>query len=135
MLRIENSRLVIGLTIRCPVHEAWRVLTDTRAWPRWGPSVVQVACERRFIGPGSEGRVRTRLGFWVPFTITDYRERQYWSWRIGGFPATGHRLEGKDDGTCVVAFDMPWWACPYLLVCRIALGRIKDMLTAGNSAD
>lgn len=129
MVRLEHNRIVIGLTIDCTAEDAWRLLTDTQQWPRWGPSVVRVSCEQRYIGPDSKGRVKTALGFWVPFTITEYRDHEFWSWRIGRFAATGHRLKIEDDRTCLVAFDMPWWALPYLIVCRIALGRIRRMLS------
>ena len=129
MVRLEHGKIVIGMTIHCAGEDAWRLLIDTQQWPRWGPSVSAVACDHRFIGPDSKGRVKTLLGFWVPFAITEYRDQRFWSWRIGRFPATGHRISIEDETTCVVAFDMPWWALPYLIVCRIALGRIRRLLT------
>ncbi len=132
MLHLERDKIVIGMAMHCPAENAWRLLTDTQQWPRWGPSVIQVDSKQRFIGNDSEGRVRTALGFWVPFTITEYRDQHFWSWRIGRFPATGHRITVEDANSCVVAFDMPWWAFPYLIVCRIALGRIRRLLTSGN---
>ena len=132
MLRLEHDKIVIGMAIHCVAEDAWRLLTDTQQWPHWGPSVSQVVCEQRYIGPDSEGRVKTVLGIWVPFVITEYRHQRFWSWRIGRFPATGHRLSVEDESTCVVAFDMPWWALPYLVVCRVALGRIKRLLTSGD---
>ena len=131
MVHLEHDKIVIAMAIHCTAEDAWRRLTDTQQWPHWGPSVSEVACDQRFIGPGSKGRVKTSLGFWVPFTITEYRNQRFWSWRIGPFPATGHRVSIEDETTCVVAFDMPWWAFPYLIVCRIALGRIKRLLTSG----
>ena len=132
MVRLEHNKIVIGTVIQGTAEEAWRLLTDTQQWPLWGPSVSAVASEQRYIGPGSKGRVKTLLGFWVPFTIDEYRELRFWSWRIGRFPATGHRVSVKDETTCVVAFDMPWWALPYLVVCRIALGRIRRLLRHGG---
>jgi uncharacterized protein YndB with AHSA1/START domain len=132
MVRLEHNRMVISLAIRCTAEDAWKLLTDTQQWPRWGPSVARVSCAQRYIGPDSEGRVKTSLGFWVPFAITEYRDHQFWSWRIGRFAATGHRIRVEDETACVVAFDMPWWALPYLLVCRVALGRIRRLLEAGG---
>ena len=132
MVHLERDRLVIGMAIHCPAGDAWLLLTDTQQWPRWGPSVTQVDCKQRFIGNDSEGKVRTLLGFWVPFTITEYRDQRFWSWRIGRFPATGHRISVVNESSCVVAFDLPWWAFPYLIVCRIALGRIRKLLTPGD---
>jgi hypothetical protein len=129
MVRLEHGKIVVGMTIHCAAEDAWRLLIDTQQWPRWGPSVSEVACDHRFIGPDSKGRVKTLLGFWVPFAISEYREQRFWSWRIGRFPATGHRISVEDETTCMVAFDMPWWALPYLIVCRIALGRIRRLLT------
>ena len=133
MLRLEKDRIVVSLRIDCTVEEAWQLLTDTEQWPHWGPSVTRVAYKKRFIGPSSTGKVRTLLGFWVPFTITEYLDLQFWSWRIGPFQATGHRVDVTDDGGCLVAFDMAWWALPYLIVCRIALGRIRRLLEPGGN--
>jgi len=132
MLHLERNKIVIGMAMHCSAEDAWRLLTDTQQWPHWGPSVTQVACERRFIEHNAAGRVKTRLGFWVPFTISEYHDQRFWSWRIGRFPATGHRISVFDGASCMVAFDMPWWAFPYLIVCRVALGRIRRLLMSGD---
>ena len=129
MLHLEHDKIVISMAIQCTAEDAWRLLTDTQQWPHWGPSVSEVACEHRFIGADSKGRVKTLLGFWVPFAVNEFRDQHYWNWRIGRFPATGHRISVEGETTCMVAFDMPWWALPYLIVCRIALGRIRRLLT------
>lgn len=105
-------------------EEIWKVLTDTTLWPLWGPSISAVECEERFIRSGSQGRVRTTLGLWLPFTVTTYEELQFWSWEVGGIQATGHRLVAKDDDSCRIIFDMPWWAAPYTLICLLAIRRI-----------
>jgi len=128
MVGVEDGKIVVGMVIQCSAEEAWRLLTDTQQWPCWGPSVSGVACEQRYIGPDSAGWVKTMLGFWVPFAIDEYRELRFWSWRIGRFPATGHRVIVEGETACVVAFDMPWWALPYIVVCRIALSRINRLL-------
>lgn len=132
MLCLERDKIVIGMMVQSAAKDAWRLLTDTQQWARWGPSVSDVACEHRYIGPDSKGRVKTLFGFWVPFTVTGFRDQQFWGWRIGRFPATGHRVRVEDETSCVVAFDMPWWALPYLIVCHIALGRIKRLLTSNG---
>lgn len=130
----EGGRLVIGLSVDCKTEDAWQVLTDTRLWPEWGPSVKLVDCRQRRIGPGSAGKIKTSLGIWVPFTITEYRDQKFWAWRIGRFRATGHRLEKSDENCCTIAFDMPWWAAPYLAVCLVALRRIRRLVEAGEGA-
>jgi len=132
MLSLEHGRLIIGLVIECSPEDAWHVLTDTRLWPVWGPSVRRVHCDQRLIGPGSTGRVKSALGMWVPFTITEYRYQHSWAWRIGPFQATGHNLKKRDGSSCTVAFDMPWWAAPYLVICLVALRRIKRLLEKGD---
>ena len=130
MLLLERGRIVIGLVVQCPPEDAWNVLTDTQLWPVWGPSVKRVHCEQRRVGTG---RVKTALGVWVPFTITDYRYQHFWAWRIGPFRATGHRVKKRDGNSCTVAFDMVWWAAPYLAICLVALRRIKRLLEEGDS--
>ena len=134
MLRLEGNRIIVGLQMDCSVEQAWRLLTDTQKWHLWGPSVTDVSCEQRFIEADSTGKVRTLLGFWVPFTIDRYHHLRFWSWRVGPVAATGHHISVTDDGRCLVAFDLPWWALPYAIVCRIALGRIRRLLTAGGTS-
>lgn len=128
MIRLNRGRIVVSRVVNGPAEEIWRVLTDTRLWPCWGPSVAAVQCPDRFIGAGSTGTIRTSFGLALPFTITDYRDRAYWSWRVGRVEATGHRLEPLADGKCSVSFDLPWWALPYAAVCLIALRRIAAMI-------
>ncbi len=131
MFALENGRIIIGLRVKAKPADAWQVLVDTRLWPVWGPSVKRVECKQRLIGPGSAGRVKTSLGFSVPFTISEYRDQHFWAWRIGRFQATGHRLLEKEENSCTIAFDMPWWAALYLLVCMVALRRIKRLIEGG----
>ena len=115
------------MNITAPAACVWSILTDTRAWPEWGPSVIEVQCTRRFITAGSRGRVRTALGLWLPFEISDYDDGRYWSWRVAGTPATGHRVEARGENSSALSFEVPTLAAPYLLVCRIACRRIRDM--------
>jgi len=116
----------VGRDVAAPPAAAWDVLTNTRFWPMWGPSVLAVDPADARIGPGSTGRVRTAVGVWLSFAVTDWHEGRSWSWRVAGLPATGHRVEPTADG-CRVSFDVPAVAAPYLLVCRIALGRIARL--------
>ena len=55
-----------------------------------------VDAPQRFITEGTRGRVQTTLGLWVPFEITDWEEGRAWAWRVGGIPATGHRVTPAD---------------------------------------
>lgn len=118
----------VSRAYRSPCSRIWELLTDTEAWPQWGPSVKAVECEKRFIQKGTEGRVKTAAGFWLNFVITGYEEGRFWTWRVAGIPATGHRLEPRDEGYCHLTFQIPLLAYPYKYVCRIALNRIAALL-------
>ncbi len=135
MITLQDSRIVVSHLIRCRLNEVWQVLTDTDQWAQWGPSVSRVQCAKRYIELSSTGSIRTILGFWVPFTITEYEHLHFWKWRIGRFEATGHRLVSVDDQTCRLSFDLPWWAFPYAIVCLIALGRISSVCESGGSSE
>src|SRR5512143_2197519 len=107
----------------------WRILIDTHCWLEWGPSVKAVDCIDRYIRKGSTGRVLTTLGFWANFKITDFEEGRYWTWRVYGIAATGHRVEPLGEHRCRVSFEIPLFAAPYALLCKLALRRIAKMAT------
>ena len=132
MIGLENNRIVVSRLIHCRIEDVWLVVTDTEKWERWGPSVSRVRSAQRYIGPASTGRIRTALGFWVSFAITDFQHLRYWSWRVGGLQATGHRLSAVDEQTSRLSFDLPWWAFPYAVVCLVALARIGRICEAGT---
>ena len=113
--------------IAAPAKVVWEVLTDTQCWPLWGPSVTAVRCEDRFIQAGSKGSVRTALGFWVPFEISEFVPETKWSWRVVNIPATGHRVEALAPERCRLVFKVPMIAAPYLVICKIAASRIKRL--------
>ena len=123
--------LQASATIQAPATTAWRLLIDTRAWPRWGPSVRAVECPARFIGPDVNGRVKTALGAWLPFRITAWEPDLFWAWSVAGIPATGRRVTTISASTCQVAFTVPAWAPFYLPVCHAALRRL-NRLAAGK---
>ncbi len=127
MITFGHGRIEIHREIAASRQQLWNIITDTEKWCRWGPSVVEVDCVMQQITAGSSGRVKTVVGVWLPFVITEYKESYYWRWKIGPVEATGHRLTKIADNKCLLAFDMPWWAAFYLPVCYLALQRIEDL--------
>lgn len=127
--------LEIQQLIDAPVLVVWDQLTRIRQWPRWGPSVVDVQCEDECIRLGSSGRVKTVLGIWLPFEVTDLEPGHSWHWRVGGLPATGHRVEPCAPGQCRLVFQIPWWMAPYGLVCREACRRLAQICAADDSCE
>jgi hypothetical protein len=113
--------------IHAPASVAWALLSDTHAWPQWGPSVRAVDSPTRFITAGMRGRVQTAVGVWIPFEITDWEEGCYWHWRVAGVPATGHRVTPLTVDTCRVTFTIPAWAPFYLPICRAALSKLNRL--------
>ena len=113
--------------IAAPARQVWTLLTDTHAWSSWGPSVRDVECDERFIGANSRGRVQTAIGIWLPFEVTALDPGEYWSWKVAGIPATGHRVTALGDDRCQLSFEVPTLAAPYLAVCGVANRRIREM--------
>ena len=129
MLRFENNRISICRKMAAPQETVWDILIDTRLWPIWGPSVLNVDCQDRHIRLGSKGRVQTLFSFWLHFTVSEFRELDFWDWRIGSFSATGHKIIRTGDLSSTLCFDMPWWAVAYLPVCWLALMRIGRIVS------
>jgi len=121
--------LEVSADIASSAAVAWRLLTDTHAWPQWGPSVRAVDATARFITAGMTGRVQTTPGLWLPFEITDWQQGRAWAWRVAGVPATGHRVAPLTTSSCRVAFTIPRWAPFYVPVCRLALRRLDALAT------
>ena len=119
--RIGFPNIEIIRCVKASRGAFWYVLTDTTRWPAWGPSVVDVLCSDYRIRKGSRGRVKTALGLWVPFVIADFELERYWSWRVFGIRATGHRVEKLAEGLCLLTFEMPIFGAPYAIVCREAI--------------
>ncbi len=116
--------------VDAPAAHVWRVLIDTTTWAQWGPSISEVDHDGRFLGPGSEGRLRSVVGPWLPFEITRFEEGRFWTWSVSGIPATGHRVESMGARRCRVGIDVPLVAAPYVLVCGVALQRIDRLARA-----
>ncbi len=117
-----------SLSLDAPAQRVWRLITDTHAWPQWGPTVREVDCRDRYIKAGSIGRVRTPFGVWLPFAVERFEPQHYWDWRVGGVAATGHWVKPMGLQQCELAFGVPFWAVGYGVVCRAALKRIERML-------
>ncbi|UHD17889.1 SRPBCC family protein [Thiocapsa bogorovii] len=116
----------VSRIIEAPAGVAWRILTDTREWPIWGPSVRAVDVPADLIGPGMRGRIQTPVGLWLPFEIIRWEPEHAWAWRVAGVEATGHRVDPLGPGRCRVTFEIPRWAPLYRLVCDAALRRIEE---------
>lgn len=126
----DGRRFAVSRGIATDRDTCWDLLTDTRRWPEWGPSVRDVDCAERYVSSGTTGHVRTVGGVRLPFEITtceDYR----WTWTIGRIPATGHRVEGNRP--CRIVFEVPPLAAGYVPVCGKALRRLASL--ADDPAD
>ncbi len=124
----DGRRLVATQYVDAPREQAWEMLIDTERWVEWGPSVRAVDCASRFITTGTRGRVKTPLGVWMPFEVTDCGDFR-WTWRVAKIPATGHRVE-EADGGCRVGFEVPLVAAGYLPVCLRAVEKIAENVEA-----
>ena len=113
--------------INAPLERVWEILTDTRQWSTWGPSVCQVDSPQRFICSGLQGRLKTAVGIWVTFEISYFEAPISWGWKVAGFTATGHRLKKLDENSCELIFELPFTAFPYALICRQAANRIARL--------
>lgn len=127
MIRLGFPDMKIARTVPASPEAVWDLLTDTVRWTEWGPSVRAVACVERYIRKGSRGWVGTPLGFRLPFVVTEWEEGRYWRWRVAGIRATGHRVEPRARNSCLVLFEVPLVAAPYLVVCKVALDRIAAL--------
>ncbi|MGD8344546.1 MAG: hypothetical protein PVI38_13530 [Desulfobacterales bacterium] len=133
MSKLLRSHLKVSRIIQTTPDALWDMLTDTIRWTQWGPTVKAVQSDSRYIRAGSTGHVKTVLGFWAPFAITEWADGQYWSWRVSNIQATGHRIEVIDGKYCKLIFEVPLWASPYAIICKIAADRIARCLETGHS--
>ncbi|PSP82975.1 polyketide cyclase [Halobacteriales archaeon QS_1_68_17] len=122
----DGRRVCVSRPIDAPAGTVWDLLTDTRRWPEWGPTVSDVDCPDRYVTAGSRGRVRVLRGPWVPFEVTTCQADapvRRWTWDVAWVPATGHRVTGSRP--CRVVFEVPLLGVAYLPVCERALVRIE----------
>ena len=128
VLKLSHRYLEVSQNIDAAAGEVWELIIDTTRWPQWGPSVRAVECADRYIRQGSRGRVQTSVGLWSNFEVTNFESGRYWSWRVGGLQATGHRVEPLDASRSCLVFEVPILAAPYAMVCKIALDRIARLV-------
>ena len=128
MLKINATHVCVGRNYKSSPSTVWRIITDTRKWPQWGPTVRKVQSSDRFIRRGSKGRVQTSVGIWLPFEITEYEDGRYWTWKIGSVKATGHRVQARELFGSTLWFDVPIPVAPYGWICQVALKRIERLL-------
>ena len=129
VIKISATQVSVGKFYPALPPIVWDLITDTVKWPQWGPTVKRVQCSERFIRKGTQGQVLTAFGIWLPFVITEYEHASFWSWHVASVKATGHRIQEAETGGCNLWFEAPLIAAPYTLVCQIALGRIKNLLS------
>lgn len=119
----------VSRTIDTPAGTVWDIIIDTDCWSSWGPSVrgIDHVSSRR-IERGTTGAVRTALGVSLPFEVTTFDDGGRWSWNVGGFPATDHRVDALGADRCEISFGVPsLLLTPYLAVCAGALRRIDEL--------
>lgn len=115
--------------IASPAPVVWALLANLEHWPAWGTTVTAVDPAVGTVSLGLTGRVRTVLGVWLPFEITEMVEGESWGWRVAGIAATGHVVESTARG-CRVTFTAPSWAPFYLPVLSRGLGNLERLTRA-----
>jgi hypothetical protein len=123
----DGRRLEVTRDIDAPRDRVWEVFRDTATWPAWGPSVTDVESPTRLIQAGTEGRVRTVGGLWLPFRVTTC-ENFRWTWTVAGLPATGHRVEPRGEASRAI-IEVPVVAAPYVSVCVRGLRRLEGVVS------
>lgn len=117
--------------MQAPAAVAWELLVDPARWPAWGPSVRGAVVDGDgVLRAGATGTLRTVLGLTLPFEVTVVEPGRRWAWTVAGVGATDHRVDPLGPGRCRVAFGVPWPAAAYLAVCRVAIGRIRELAEA-----
>jgi uncharacterized protein YndB with AHSA1/START domain len=117
----------VAVEIEAPASVVWDLLTDFERWPDWGPSIRRVTAGAGRVEAGVTGRVQTIVGVWVPFEITGVEPGRSWTWRVAGIPATRHCVSAVGPDRCRARFTVAWPFAPYLVVLRLALGRLERM--------
>jgi hypothetical protein len=120
-------RLSSSIEIAAPSDRIWPYVAEFEWWPRWGVSISDVESEANRVAPGVTGKVRTRLGLWLPFTIEDVVPGSFWDWSVAGVRATEHHLEPQRDHARV-RFTAPLVVAPYAAVMTASLKKLKRLV-------
>lgn len=119
-----------AIEIRAPVDRVWRLLTEFRSWPEWGPTVRGVDSDVEAVAFGVKGRVQTALGFQLPFEIMDFEDGRYWDWSVAGVRATGHRVTELSSDRTHVEFTVSRFLWPYVWILSRGLRHLKAIAEA-----
>jgi hypothetical protein len=125
----DGRRVEVSVRVAAERDRVWALFRDTEAWPEWGPSVRAVESPRRYVEAGTEGRVRTVGGVWLPFRVRTCAEYR-WTWDVAWLPATGHRVDSASRG-CLAVIEVPLAAAPYAVVCKRGLRRLRELAESG----
>lgn len=119
--------LTIGADTKAAPAVVWDVISDIRRWSEWGVTVRRAEASAHLVASGVRGRVQTRIGPWLPFEITRVDPGRYWTWRVAGIPATGHRVVPVGDSSRV-EFTVAWPLAFYTPVLLVAAHRIRRLV-------
>lgn len=120
-------------TIGAPAEDVWELLSRFELWPKWGPMVRRVRSDHESVAAGVTGRVATIFGVSLPFEISDVEEGEFWDWKVGGVPVTGHRLRALGSGRCEVTFSVPIVFYPYKVVLGWGLRLLQKEAESGRN--
>jgi hypothetical protein len=121
------KRVASTIAISASPDQIWPFLAEFDRWPQWGISISAVESEAQQIASGVTGRVRTRLGLWLPFTINRVDAHSFWDWTVAGVRATEHYLNPR-SGYTQVGFTAPWLVAPYTLAMNASLRKLKQLV-------
>lgn len=131
----RNDRILASALVPATPAVTWALLSDTRLWPTWGVSVTAVEGEGEVVYEGMRGRIRTPLGIWLPFEITEVAPGRAWSWQVAGIRATGHEVHpGNGPGESSVCITGHPILLPYGIVCDVSLRRLARVARSVASA-
>jgi hypothetical protein len=119
----------VGQAIAAEPTRVWDLVSDTTRWPEWNLVIAAVECDDQHVKLGSEGRVQTPVGMWLPFKITSFDEGHLWGWRVMGIPATGHRIErlAGQPGSAYARVSIPFVSAAYAPVAQLTLRRLEKL--------
>lgn len=122
--------VAVGVDIDASAAAVWDLIARFEHWQDWGTTIREVSVDAETVAPGVRGRVRTIVGIWLPFAITDVDDGRYWTWTVAGRPATGHEITPSDSATVRLDFTVVWPLLPYLLPMWLAVRRIRHLAEA-----